>query len=197
LGPEIPSKFALAALGDKVPGAGPAAIRCERRTNPLIARNVNCGLLASAGRATLPAMTNTSIRWGLAVGTTLLAEVAMIALSVICVAVYSYTIRTGESQEFYNAFAQASGPWVSLITGGPVFYMIARWIRKRAQAPALATAMTMCGLYLAIEIAVILAWPGDTSGVMPFMIGGMAVKVAGAWLGASGTAARAVADSPV
>jgi hypothetical protein len=130
-----------------------------------------------------------------AIGSTIIAEVAMIALSVLCVAVYSYTIHTGESQEFYNAFAQASGPWVSLITGGPVFYLIARWIRRRAPMAAPRTAMAMCGLYLAIEVAVILAWPGDTSGVLPFMIGGMAVKVAGAWFGAGGTSMRASATT--
>lgn len=117
----------------------------------------------------------------------------MIALSIACVAVYSYTIRTGETQEFYNAFAQASAPWVSLLTGGPVFFLIARWIRRRAPSAALGTAMAMFGLYLAIEIAVLLLWPGDTSGVLPFMSGGSIIKLAGAWLGAGGSGARAVA----
>ena len=81
-------------------------------------------------------MTNTSIRWGLAVVATLLAEITLIALSIICVAVYSYAIHTGETQEFYDAFAMVSGPWVSLLAGGPVFFLIARWIRRRAPAAA-------------------------------------------------------------
>ena len=54
-------------------------------------------------------MTNNSIRWGLAAVATILAQIALIALSILCVAVYSYTIHTGETQEFYNAFARASG----------------------------------------------------------------------------------------
>ena len=137
-------------------------------------------------------MTNTSIRWGLAVGTMLLAQVALIALSIICVAVYSYAIHTGETQEFYNAFARASGPWVSLIAGGPVFYLIARWIRRRSPLNAFETAMAMAGLYLALEVVVLLLWSGDTSGTVPFMIGGMILKVAGAWLGAGGTPKRAL-----
>ena len=140
-------------------------------------------------------MTRTSIRWGLAAVATLLAELAMIALSIICVAVYSYAIHTGETPEFYSEFAKASGPWVSLIAGGPVFFLIARWIRRRARSAAFATAMTMAGLYLAIEIAVLLIWPGDTSGTIPFVIGGFVIKLAGAWLGAGGIAAGAVSTT--
>lgn len=139
----------------------------------------------------------TAIRWGLAVVATLLAEIALIALSIICVAVYSYAIHTGETQEFYNAFARASGPWVSLFAGGPVFFLIARWIRRRAASAALATAMAMVGLYLTIEIAVLLLWPGDTSGAMPFVIAGLVLKVAGAWLGANAIAARASANTTI
>ena len=140
-------------------------------------------------------MPHPPIRWGLAAVATILAEVTLIALSIACVAVYSYTIRTGETQEFYNAFAQASAPWVSLLSGGPVFFLIARWIRRRAPSAALGTAMVMVGLYLAIEITVFLLWPGDTSGVLPFMIGGAIIKLAGAWLGAGGTPARAMAST--
>jgi hypothetical protein len=145
-----------------------------------------------------PPMTNTSIKWGLALVATLLAEVVLIALSVICVAVYSYTIHTGETQEFYNAFAAASGPWVSLIAGGPVFFLIARWIRRRAAAGALGTAMTMCAFYIAIEIAIMLLWPGGfsaTLGILPLVIVGFVVKVTGAWLGAGETTARAPAKT--
>ncbi|MBC7894918.1 MAG: hypothetical protein H7066_05875 [Cytophagaceae bacterium] len=134
-------------------------------------------------------MTNTSIRWGLAIVAALLAQITMIVISVICVAVYSYTIHTGETQEFYNAFASASGPWISLIVGGPVFFLIARWIRRRAPSAALGTAMAHAGIYLAIEVIVLLLWQGDTSGALPFMIGGFLPKLVGAWLGANGLAA--------
>jgi len=140
-------------------------------------------------------MTNTSIRWGLAAVATLLAEITLIALSFICVAVYSYAIHTGETPEFYGAFAKVSGPWVSLIAGGPVFFLIARWIRRRAQSSAFETAMAMAGLYLSIEIAFLLLWPGDSSATVPFVIGGFVLKVAGAWLGAGGIAPRALSKT--
>jgi hypothetical protein len=158
-----------------------------------IARNVNSVLRARADGATLPAMTK-SIRWGLAVVATILAEIVLIALSIICVAIYSYTIHTGESQEFYNAFARASGPWVSLVAGGPAFFLIARWIRRRAGSAAFGTAMAVAGLYLAIEVVILLLWPGDATGALPFAAGGMVLKVAGAWLGAGGMPRRAASQ---
>lgn len=141
-------------------------------------------------------MTDTPIRWGVAAVATLLAEITLIAFSILCVAVYSYAIHTGGTQEFYSAFANASGPWVSLIAGGPVFFLIARWMRRRTPAGAQATAMAMCALYLAIEVAIVLLWPGALSAmlaILPIVIGGLVLKVIGAWLGAGGTAARAPA----
>jgi hypothetical protein len=143
-------------------------------------------------------MTDASIRWGLATVATLLAEITLIMLSIMCVAVYSYAIHTGETAEFYSAFAKVSGPWVSLIAGGPVFFLIARWIRRRAPASALGTAMALCAFYLAIEVAVLLLWPSDSSArlaTLPFVIGGFVLKLIGAWLGAGGTTARAPAKT--
>lgn len=140
-------------------------------------------------------MTNTSIRWGLAVVAALLAEITLIVLSFICVAVYSYTIHTGETQEFYSAFARASGPWVSLIAGGPVFFLLARWIRRRAPSAALGTAMAFAGVYLAIEVPFLLLWPEAAAATLSIAIGGFILKLAGAWLGAGGTATRASATT--
>jgi hypothetical protein len=140
-------------------------------------------------------MTNTSIRWGLAVGATLLAQIALIATSIIVVAVYSYTVHTGETQAFYNAFAQRSGPWVSLIAGGPVFYLIGRWIRRRAPAAALGTMIAFLGFYLAIEVAAILVWPNFSAAILAWVFGGLVIKAVCAWLGIGGSAARAVATA--
>ena len=140
-------------------------------------------------------MTSTSTRWGLAVVAALLAHITLIILSFLCVAVYSYAIHTGETQEFYESFAMASGPWVSLITGGPVFFLIARWIRRRAPSVALRTAMAQAGIYLVTDVSVLLFWPGYVIAALPFVIGGFFLKVAGAWLGAGGTAPRLLAKT--
>jgi hypothetical protein len=137
-------------------------------------------------------MSTTSIRWGLALGTALLAQVSLIVISVLCVAVYSYAIHTGETQAFYNAFAMRSGPWISLIAGGPVFFLIARWIRRRAGAAAFSTAMAQLGLYFAIEATVFLLWSGEKPEIpaasWALVIAASLIKVAAAWIGAGGIA---------
>jgi len=140
-------------------------------------------------------MDSTSIRWGLAVIAALLAHITLIIISILCVAVYSYAIHTGETQAFYESFARASGPWVSLIAGGPVFFLIARWIRRRAPSAAIRTAMAMAAIYLGIDVSILLLWPGDVIAALPFVIGGFLLKVAGAWFGAGGTAPRLLAKT--
>ena len=140
-------------------------------------------------------MDSPSTRWGLAVVAAFLAHITLIIISILCVAVYSYGIHTGETQEFYESFAMASGPWVSLIAGGPVFFLMARWIRRRAPSAALRTAMAMAGFYLVIDVSVLLLWPGDDFAALPFVIGGFLLKVAGAWFGAGGTAPRLLAKT--
>ena len=135
-------------------------------------------------------MTNTSVRWGLAVGAALMAEITLIIISIIVVAFYSYVVHTGETPAFYQAFAMASGPWVSLIAGGPVFFLTSRWIRRRAGSAARSTAVAQVGLYLAFEVTVLLLWPGNAAATLPLVISGYALKVAGAWLGAVGITAR-------
>lgn len=140
-------------------------------------------------------MTNTSVRWGLAVVAALIAEIALILISIIVVAVYSYAVHTGESPAFYQTFAMASGPWVSLVAGGPVFFLIARWIRRRAGSAARSTAVAQVGVYLAIEVPFLLLWPGNPAAALPLVIGGYLLKVAGAWLGAGGTRTRRLATA--
>jgi hypothetical protein len=163
-----------------------------------IARNVNSGLHEWSAAASVSGMTNTSIRWGVATVAMILAQLTLIALSVACVAVYSYAIHTGETREFYTDFANASGPWVSLITGGPVFFLLGRWIRRRAPHSAFNTALAMCGLYLAIEVTTLILWQGDAStklGAVPFMISGFIVKAIGTWMGTGGRGMRARAQT--
>jgi hypothetical protein len=77
------------------------------------------------------------INWGRAFGGALIAEIATIAAAFGWVAIYSYVIDPGQPVATYQAHAQASGPWVSLFAGAPIFYAASRWI-ARSQPTALA-----------------------------------------------------------
>ena len=78
------------------------------------------------------------ISWGRACAGALIAEVAQIAAAFGWVAIYSYLINPGQPMATYEAHAQASGVWVSIIAGAPIFYAASRWIaRSRPTALAL------------------------------------------------------------
>src|SRR6266576_2941159 len=78
------------------------------------------------------------INWGRACAGALIAEIAQIAAAFGWVAIYSYLINPGQPMATYQAHAQASGPWVSILAGAPIFYAASRWIaRSRPTALAL------------------------------------------------------------
>lgn len=119
-----------------------------------------------------------------------MAEIALVVISIIVVAFYSYAVHTGETPEFYEAFAAMSGPWVSLIAGGPVFYLTSRWIRRRASSAARRTVVAQVALYLAFEVILLLLWSGDVAPMLPIAVCGYVLKLAGAWLGVVGITRR-------
>lgn len=112
------------------------------------------------------------VRWGAAFGGMLLAEVAQIAAAFAWVAVYSYLVHPGETSAFYQRYAEVSGPWVSVLAGTPIFYLICRWIVAKNPARAWPTAMALFGFFLLVDGALMFA-----AGVpSPRMIGFMAAS---------------------
>ena len=101
------------------------------------------------------------IRWLAAFGGMLVAEVGQIAAAFAWVAFYSYFVHPGETAEFYQRYAQASGPWVSLVAGTPIFYLTCRWIGSRvaSKAPSSAwpTAMALFGFFVVVDGGLLLA----------------------------------------
>jgi hypothetical protein len=70
------------------------------------------------------------IRWGPACAGALIAEVGQIAAAFGWVAIYSSLVNPRQPMATYQAHAQASGPWVSIIAGAPIFYAASRWIAR-------------------------------------------------------------------
>lgn len=109
------------------------------------------------------------VRWGAAVGGVLAAEVVLIVSAVAWVAIYSYLVHPGESPAFYQQYAMRASPWVSLVMGVPVFYLICRWIGSRSPARAWPTAMGLFGIYLLVDLPLALLG-GDNPTVTPLYI---------------------------
>ena len=97
------------------------------------------------------------IRWGAALGGMLVTEIVMIAAAFGWVAIYSYLIHPGESPAFYKQYAMVASPWVSLITGIPIFYFVCRWIGSHSPARAWPTAMAIFGIFFAVDLVLMFA----------------------------------------
>ena len=99
------------------------------------------------------------IHWVRAGAGALIAEIAQIAAAFGWVAIYSYLINPGQPMATYQAYAQASGPWVSILAGVPIFYAASRWIAKTRP-----TALALFAIFAVIDGALLVGmterWTG-------------------------------------
>ena len=107
------------------------------------------------------------INWARALGGALIAQIAQIAAAFGWVAVYSYAINPGQPFATYQAHAQASGVWVSILAGAPIFYAASRWI-ARSQPTALALFAIFAAIDGALLVGMVESWTG-----LPFVLVGL------------------------
>lgn len=117
-------------------------------------------------------MSSSNFSWRKVIGGVLVAEVVLIAAAFLWVAVYSHLIAPGQEMSAYHQHAQASGPWVSVIVGVPVFYLLGHWLRSRRSATLL------FGLYLALDVALLAAIPAEGSLPVAFIAVSYITKLA-------------------
>lgn len=134
------------------------------------------------------------IRWGAALGGMLVAEVGQIAATFAWVAVYSYLVHPGETPAFYQRYAQVAGPWVSLIAGTPIFYLVCRWIGSRAPSRAWPTAMALFGLFVLLDLTLTLFAGAPSPRIVAFMAASYLLKLLACHLGGWSAARSEVAE---
>jgi hypothetical protein len=107
-----------------------------------------------------------NVSWGRALGGFLVAEIAQIAAAFGWVAVYSHVINPGQPFAIYQAHAQASGPWVSLLAGTPIFYAASRWIARSRP-----TALALFAIFFVIDAALLVGMMDSWIGAPVVLIG--------------------------
>lgn len=117
--------------------------------------------------------------WGL--GGALLLNVVMITLAFAWVAFYAYVVEPGHDRAFYEAYAGRSSPAVSLIAGGPVFFLFALWLAHRRGGGRAAWIAVF--IYLLTDLAIIAGTDNLEGTVGLIFFGGAVIKVAGTALG--------------
>lgn len=115
---------------------------------------------------------------GSVLGITILGIIA----TVVVVWVYSTFVAPGKPVSEYQAFANVAGPWVSVIIGPLATFLVVRMATKKS-APEVAQqqALWIMGLYLALDVTVLIASaPKQTVWVFA-IISGLG-RCAAAWL---------------
>jgi hypothetical protein len=133
------------------------------------------------------------VRWGAALGGMVVGEVGQIAATFAWVAFYAYVVHPGETPAFYQAYAQKAGPWVSVIAGTPIFYLVCRWIGSRDPSRAWATAMALFGIFVVVDFALLLAAATPTPQILGWMAVSCALKLLACHLGGRSAARMEVA----
>lgn len=121
-------------------------------------------------------------RFAVIVGTALVVMVVNVAISFLYVAVYSYVISPGHDIAHYQAHAQFSAPYSSIIAGMPLMFLAGRWIGRRGTPDvAVQAALGVWLVYAAIDLAIVI--PAGTARLIPLVIVSLLTKLAAAYLG--------------
>jgi hypothetical protein len=127
-------------------------------------------------------------RWLWIVPAAIIVMICNVAVSILYMVVYSYLINPGRDMAHYQAHAQFSAPYSSIIAGFPLMFLVCRWIAKKFVARSCITAALLIWLvYFLIDMTAVV-FAGGVGGLALILVISHATKFAAAYLG--GLAAR-------
>lgn len=127
-------------------------------------------------------------RWLLIVPAALIVLIGNVGIHVLYMVVYSYLINPGQEMAHYQAHAEFSGPYSSIVVGFPLMFLVCRWIGKKfAAGSSVTAALLICLVYFLIDMAAVV-FAGGLGGMALFLVISHATKFAAAYFG--GLAAR-------
>ncbi|GEM_PF-560774 len=130
-------------------------------------------------------------RWWLAIPFALGVMIVNVLISVLWVAVYSMFINPGQDEAYYQAYAQTSAPYSSIIAGIPLMFLAGRWIgSKFPKNNSVKAALFVWLVYFLIDLAVIVA-AGALLDIALLFIISFVTKFAAAYLGGLSAQRRA------
>ena len=113
-------------------------------------------------------------------GLALATMVTLVAISVIEVTIYSYFIKPGQQQAFYDEHANLSAPWISGIFGFIVFFSVVRhWCRKKYD-DLLQLAVLFVLTYIVLDIIILFAFQVNWNEIYPIFLIANGAKLMGA-----------------
>lgn len=94
--------------------------------------------------------------WWLAIPTALVVLVVNVLLLVLYMAVYGQAISPGHEPAYYQAHAEAAGPYSSIICGIPLMFIAGRWIARRFPTPfKIKAALSVWLVYFIVDLTIV------------------------------------------
>jgi hypothetical protein len=128
-------------------------------------------------------MKKTVIFWLKVAGCAILAHVMLITLSIAEVFMYSITFNPGQDQKVYEAHAQVSAPYVSILFGIPVFWLIARLLYSKNNDRKNAVLCGLPAIYIVLDIAMLIPYKVDWIEHLWIFVLSFGTKFLGAYAG--------------
>ncbi len=106
-------------------------------------------------------MKSTKYLWLKLIGWALLCHIILISLSFIEVFIYSIIVNPGQEESIYTEHATKSAPYVAIILGIFLFYLVARFLAKKTSPKRLLIALALPVLYVVIDLAILIPFGVD------------------------------------
>ncbi|HEU4767159.1 MAG TPA: hypothetical protein VFS77_07280 [Pyrinomonadaceae bacterium] len=104
------------------------------------------------------------------IGAAILVLAINVAVSILYVTFYSYTINRGQDPQFYQEYAQTASPYSSIIAGVPLMFLICWRVAGWWEPDFAVKAALLIWLVYAVIDVLVLAAVGMSTGLQPRMI---------------------------
>ena len=117
-------------------------------------------------------------------GLALLAMITLIIISVLEVTVYSYLVNPGQDASVYEEHANKTAPYISGIFGFIIFFLVARYWKKKGYENAFRLSLLFPLVYVLLDLLVLLlAGLADWSEIIWIYLFANGAKFLGSYLG--------------
>jgi uncharacterized membrane protein SpoIIM required for sporulation len=127
-------------------------------------------------------------RWVWIIPTAIAVMIISVAIHVLYMVAYSYVINPGHDAAYYQAHAQVSAPYSSIVAGMPLMFLACRWIGRKFAARFVITAALLVWLVYFLIDTTVLMFAGELSRLALVFVISFVTKLAAAYFG--GLAAR-------
>ena len=113
----------------------------------------------------------------------LVLHVVLIGLSFLEVFIYSVLIEPGKDQAFYEAHAAQSAPYVAIIAGFVLTFLIARLMTKNRTQDRILIGIMLAVAYMVMDVFLLIAVKVDWGEHMGIFLISFATKILAGYLG--------------